>query len=203
MTIPLDPGAGGRSIGSDLLQTADIIVSTTSAFVSKIIRAGTSSEVSHSALFIGNDQVVEAIGQGVVLRDLATSLQDDRLAVAYRLPGLSSMQALKIRDYVGLNLGLPYSVKGALNAGISYNNRKNPYSDAFACAKAGICMDRNPAPIYKADRVDTFFCSQLIFAAYQDAGVPLAGGKAADITPADYPDLWISKVLLYVGHLKA
>jgi hypothetical protein len=120
MTIPLDPGAGGRSIDSSALQIADIIVSTTSAFVSAIIRAGTSSEVSHSALFIGGDQVVEAIGEGVVLRDLATSLSDDRLAVAYRLPDLTSDQALKIRDYVGNQLGLPYSVKGALGAGFSY-----------------------------------------------------------------------------------
>jgi uncharacterized protein YycO len=201
MTIPLDPGAGGMSIGSDSLQIADIIVSTTSAFVSAVIRAGTGSEVSHSALYIGGDQVVEAIGQGVVLRDLATSLADDRLAVAYRLPNLSSDQGLKIRDYVGLQLGLPYSVKGALGAGVSYNDRKNPYSGAWACAKAGICTQPAP-PLYKADKVDTFFCSQLVFAAYQDAGVPLAGGHAADIAPSDFPDLWVLKVLLYVGHLK-
>jgi uncharacterized protein YycO len=202
MTIPLDPGAGGRSIDSSALPIADIIVSTTSAFVSAIIRAGTSPEVSHSALFIGGDQVVEAIGEGVVLRDLATSLSDDRLTVAYRLPDLTSDQGLKIRDYVGNQLGLPYSVKGALGAGFSYGERKSPYAGMWACAKAGICTKPAP-PMYKADKVDTFFCSQLVFAAYQDAGVPITGGRAEDIAPVDFSDLWILKILVYVGHLKA
>src|SRR5689334_11123626 len=110
MAIPLDPGAGGQCIGADLLQMADIIVSTTSATVSAVIRTGTMSAVSHAALYIGAEQVVEAIGEGVVLRDLDLSLRDDRLAVAYRVPNLSPEQALRVRDYVGMNLGKPYSV---------------------------------------------------------------------------------------------
>lgn len=201
MSIPLDPGRGGRSIGADSLRIADIIVSTTSALVSAAIRMGTNSEVSHAALYIGGDQVVEAIRAGVVLRDIETSLSDDILAVVYRVPGLTATQGLRVRDYVGRNLGLPYSIRGAVGAGLSYQNR-HPYTGGFACAKAGICMAEPSTPLYRADRVDSFFCSQLVFAAFQDAGIPLAGGRAQDIAPADIPDLWLTRVLLYVGHLK-
>jgi hypothetical protein len=42
-----------------------------------------------------------------------------------------------------------------------------------------------------------------VFAAYQDAGVPITGGCAEDIAPVDFSDLWILKILVYVGHLKA
>ena len=41
--IALEPGVGGRSIGISALQPADIIVSTTKATVSGVIRVGTQS----------------------------------------------------------------------------------------------------------------------------------------------------------------
>src|SRR5690242_8668703 len=125
MAIPLDPGAGGQSISPDALQTADIIVSTTAAAVSRVIRAGTISDVSHAALYIGGGQVVEAIGEGVVLRQLDVSLHDDTLAVAYRVPDITEEQALRVRDFVGMNLGKPYSVPLAAGAGLSYGMRNS------------------------------------------------------------------------------
>lgn len=55
MPIPLDPGRGGRSVGPEALQIGDIIVSTTSAAISRAIRVGTGSEVSHAMLYIGGN----------------------------------------------------------------------------------------------------------------------------------------------------
>ncbi|MCI0391504.1 MAG: hypothetical protein MOB07_22405, partial [Acidobacteria bacterium] len=46
------------------------LVSTTSALSSTAIRIGTWSEVSHARLYIGAGQVVEAVGDGVVLAQL-------------------------------------------------------------------------------------------------------------------------------------
>lgn len=53
--ISLTPaGGGGMCIGPEALQAADIIVSTTRAAVSGVIRFGTNSTVSHAALYAGN-----------------------------------------------------------------------------------------------------------------------------------------------------
>lgn len=50
------------------LRPADIIVSTTDAAVSAVIRAGSGSSVSHSMISIGGGAVVEAVDAGVVVR---------------------------------------------------------------------------------------------------------------------------------------
>lgn len=66
------------------LRPADIIVSTTDAAVSAMIRAGSGSSVSHSMLYIGGGAIVEAIDAGVVRRPLADALQGAVLAIALR-----------------------------------------------------------------------------------------------------------------------
>ncbi|HEV3331951.1 MAG TPA: hypothetical protein VG096_13260 [Bryobacteraceae bacterium] len=199
MAISLDPGAGGRSISSDALQISDIIVSTTNAAVSRVIRAGTLSAVSHAALYIGGDQVVEAIGAGVVMRPIDVALSDDMLAVVYRVPNLTDTQALKVRDFVGMNLGKAYSVALAAGAGISYGVRNSKLVNGYLCLNAGICTDADiPTPTTS----DKFFCSQLVLAAFANAGMPLVNIPPSHVAPADVPDLWMRKALLYVGHLK-
>ena len=75
------------------MQPADIIVSTGSGAVSAVIRTGSLSPYSHAALYIGNGEVIEAIGEGVVRQSLANALSDDTLAVVYRRIGLSAAQA--------------------------------------------------------------------------------------------------------------
>ncbi len=202
MTIPLDPGIGGKSIGPDVLSIADLIVSTTPQWTSKAIRLGTMSAVSHSALYIGGGQVVEAIGEGVVMRPLDVSLVHDSLAVVYRYPGMLAITALQIRDYVGNQIGKPYSTAGAMASGLARagGSRKplgRNFTDGFTCAKAGVCFTENSNPV----TTDTFFCSQLVTAAFASAGTPLINMAAKDVTPADIVDVAVN--LLYIGHLKA
>ena len=67
------------------MQPADIIVSTGSGAVSAVIRTGSLSPYSHAALYIGNGEVIEAIGEGVVRQSLANALSDDTLAVGQGL----------------------------------------------------------------------------------------------------------------------
>jgi len=72
---------------------------------------------------------------------------------------------------------------------------KPPRVDPYLCAKAGICQ---PTPVAQK----SFFCSQLVLAAFEQAGVSLTPLPASRITPADITDLWLQKKLNYVGHLK-
>jgi uncharacterized protein YycO len=190
MGIPLDPGAGGRSIGESALSVGDMIASTTSAFISGAIRAASDYPVSHTILYIGDGLVVEAIGEGVVLRSLGASIASATLAVAYRHAAVDDLKALKIKDFVGYQIGKKYNYAGVAQQGI--------YK---ACSISG-----NIACRWVSGKVsfkhDTFFCSELIWSAYASAGVPLSG-KPVWSSPDDLPKLHLIKALDYVGHIKA
>ena len=175
--IALDPGVGGCSIAIAALQPADIIVSTTTAFNSGAIRIGTRSLVSHAALYAGNGQVIEAIGSGVVQRPIEIALADDALAVAYRSPDLPATMANSIVVYAASKRGTPYSVAGALAS-----------SNKIGCRVLG------PRP-------SSFFCSQLVIAAYASAGRPLTNAPPQCVTPEDVVTI-AEHQLKYIGHLK-
>jgi cell wall-associated NlpC family hydrolase len=207
--IPLAPNQGGMSIGTSALQNGDIILSTSSGLVSGGIRLFSGAPVSHAALYIGNGQVVEAVGEGVVLHQLEEALSDDVVAVAFRHPGLGETQALMVRDFAGRQLGSKYNYWGIV--------RQAPFSvDRRLCEllpeRARERCQRGLARIYLGTPSnDAFFCSQLIAAAYAHAGVPLAAaepqwlspGDLARMRPEDVPAFPIARPLEYVGHLKA
>jgi hypothetical protein len=74
------------------LRPADIIVSTTDAGTSAMIRAGIGSSVSHSMIYVGGPFVVEAIESGVEKRPIATALDRAVLAIALRRRNLTDKQ---------------------------------------------------------------------------------------------------------------
>ncbi len=49
---------------------------------------------------------------------------------------------------------------------------------------------------------DSFFCSELVLAAYRDAGVPLTSTPPHWSSPGDIAELSWTGPLSYVGHLK-
>src|SRR5688572_11877595 len=79
-------------ISVNALRPADIIVSTTNARISAVIRAGIGSSVSHSMLYVGGSHVVEAIGSGVTRQPLADALNHAVLAIALRRRNLTVKQ---------------------------------------------------------------------------------------------------------------
>ena len=101
------------------LRPADIIVSTTDAAVSAVIRAGSGSSVSHSMLYLGGSTVVEAIDAGVQRRPLADALQGAVLAIALRRRNLTEKQRADVLAHaIRFSAGnLPYDVVGAAGAG--------------------------------------------------------------------------------------
>ena len=175
--IPLDPGPGGRSIGPGALRSVDLIVSTTGAVESGGIRIGTGSSASHVKLYVGADQVVEAIGTGVVMRSLTDAVAGDTLAVAYRHPDMTDAIAGRIGAYAMAQVGKPYSVAGALLS-----------VDKILCQVMG------PRP-------GSFFCSQMVFDSYKAGGLPLSTLPPQCITPGDAVVI-ANQRLIYVGHLK-
>src|SRR5262249_24483850 len=128
---------------------------------------------------------------GVVMRPLTDSLQEASLAVAYRHPEVDDETALKIRDFVGNRIGKAYNYVGVAQQGI------NKY-----CSLRGniICERITGGSTIKHD---TYFCSELIWAAYTNAGIKLSNTAPQWSKPGDVPNLALKKAMNYIGHLKA
>jgi uncharacterized protein YycO len=153
--IPLDPGAGGICIDTAALAIGDIIVSTTAEWISDLIRRETDSPVSHAMLYIGDGLVVDSIRTGVDVRTLEHVLSDATLAVAFRVPNLDQQQALVAKDFAGQQLSHGYNFIGIVEQLLFQRSGRR--------VRVNLGSGTN----------DRFFCSELIFAAFQAAGCPL------------------------------
>ncbi|QSX77003.1 N-acetylmuramoyl-L-alanine amidase [Lysobacter solisilvae] len=192
LEIPLDPGIGGMSIGYEALAPGDIIVSTARHAVSFAIRAGTLSAISHAMIYAGNGNVIEAVGDGVHEVPLATAIGDAILAVAYRDPRVDAARAQAMVDFARAQVGQPYNYTGVARIG---HRILFPLQARLLDAIASITgADTTTAR--------SFYCSELVFAAFEAAGIPLVAAAAGDSTPQDVVALTRGS-LGYVGHLKA
>lgn len=196
--IPLTPETGGRSIGESALEIGDIIVSTTNENVSRIIRQVTGSQVSHAALYVGDGMVIESAGDGVVLTTLRQALADDSVAVALRYPGLTEAQQLMIRDFAGQHLDSRYDYVGVARH-LLYR-LAGSVCERFEGSMLAACEAGRYQISFGNDDSDRWYCSELVFAAYEHAGVSLVTLPHAS-TPETLVEL--GATLAYVGHLKS
>lgn len=194
--IALAPSKGGRSIATGALKPADIIVSTTGAFVSKAIRFGTMSAVSHAMLYTGNDSAAEAVGDGVRETGLAIALTGATLAVAYRRNSLSDDNIKEIlrfvREKAGAKAGYDYS--GLVGAGAAANG--------LVCIALGAvgCFAANQGAFGSSNK---FFCSELVLEAFRRVDKAITSGRPDTSNPGQIPGAVSTGVLTYVGHLIA
>ncbi|MBC8137336.1 MAG: hypothetical protein H8F28_15760, partial [Fibrella sp.] len=199
--IPLDPGAGGRSIPVSTLEIGDIIVSTTKEIPSRLIRFGTGAPISHAMLYVGGGQVVEAIGEGVVQRSVEAAIAGSYLAVAFRHPFLTPEQQLLVRDHMGQHVGKPFNYVGIVRqAGFQLDRL------VFCGGKTGDDYDRCVRWVGQVNlgtaTNDRFFCSESVLKSYEAAGIPLTTTPPNYNSPGDIAELHQSGMLAYVGHLK-
>lgn len=193
LAIPLDPGVGGRSISVAALKAGDIIVSTTRAFASRIIRLGTVSPVSHVMLYVGDAKVIEAVGSGVRETTLDAAVADAILAVAYRHPQLDATRAAAVVAHARSRVGNPYNI-----AGVAFQGYRilNPLPAAVIEA-VGRRLGVEPG------QAGAVYCSELVLEAFERAGVPLTVGARPAQSRPDQVAQFARSSLGYVGHLKA
>lgn len=197
--IPLDPGAGGRSIAESALQPGDILVSTTRDRVSGLIRGVTDSQVSHAAIVLKNGQVAESLGSGVGVKSITEALSDDVLAVALRpIPNLTSTQVDQLDAWVRTQTGVPYNFVGVGGQGLFRLT-------AGACDHLGVargaCEAARQRVVLSTAGDNSWFCSELVFAAFQRIGHVLGSQPAASQAPSDIATLMGGR-LAYVGHAR-
>jgi uncharacterized protein YycO len=199
--IPLGPDTGGRSIDTRALEIGDILVSTTSDLSSAAIRLGMHAPVSHAGLYVGGGMVVEAVAEGVRDTPLEALMRDAKqiLYVAFRYPGLTPEQGLRVRDYVGRQLGRSYDYKLVLIRQPLFQAGRRLCSTLPLNQQEQCSQWVGKVAMGKGDDT-SFICSELISAAFAAAGVPLTSDPASWTTPGDIP---LNVNLEYVGHLKA
>lgn len=198
MSMPaLTPSKGGQCILNSALSPADVIVSTTSAAISKTIRAASSSAISHAMIYAGGGFVVEAIGDGVVKRPLAEAVADASLAVAFRHARMTSGAGKAVVSFAEKQVGRGYDVAGLVGqAGYQLDRW-------FLCSVANVkdcdsIAQRNNLWISSGSR---FFCSELVAESYRKAGVPLINGRSDSVSPEKIVQVTTTGELRYVGHL--
>lgn len=187
-------------ISEHTLRPADIIVSTTDASVSAVIRAGTGSSVSHSMIYFGGSFVIEAVEEGVVRRSLAVALKEASLAIALRRRNLTDQQRRAVIKHATRFMFRPYDKVGAAGSGTSLG--RGSLLAAFGCGiTLGLCalgiagMADNAKPA-NADRA--FFCSELVARVFELAGAPVLSGPPSYTTPRQ---IRMADTLLYLGKL--
>lgn len=133
---------------SSLLR-GDIILTTTTATVSKAIRWGTKSDISHAIICAQHGSVIDATSEGVHARNVQRLFFDDECALhVFRLKvGLSPDQAEQICQFVRQRIGSEYSTREAVRTAVGGSNQWTRKQ----------------------------FCSRLVAQAYASAGIKLVG----------------------------
>jgi len=201
--IPLSPKTGGQSIDTKALEVGDIILSTTKdPEISGTIRKITRSEISHAAVYVGNGNIIEAIESGVLERSLETAMADDSVTVAFRHQSITPAKAGKLRDFLvkkrkektkfdkfAVVRNLPIQIITSLCAMVAPGLR-------------GRCRNFAGRIFLGTETNNEFYCSELVFAAFEEAGLKLTNTAPQWTSSEDLVQLNYNGTLRYVGHLK-
>ncbi len=110
----LTPQNGGRLVDVSALETGDILLSAGKGITTYGVELFTTSPVSHAALYVGDGDLIEAVGEGVRRRSLEESLLEESVVVAFRRPDLQAEQARKIAEFADAQVGKKYNHLGVL-----------------------------------------------------------------------------------------
>jgi uncharacterized protein YycO len=206
----LTPENGGRLVDASLLEPGDIILSAAKGITSLGVRLFTTSPVSHAALYMGQGEIVEAVGEGVRRRSLHEALEEDAVAVAFRFPELQLDQMQRISEFADAQIGKKYNHLGVVLQAPFALEKKICELPVLPATVRDLCI-RGVASIQLGVVSEkTFFCSQFLIEAYRNAGIPMTDADPRWISPADImhmregdvPSMRARQTLAYVGHLK-
>ena len=209
--LALNPSNGGQLITADDLQPGDISLTAENGLNSVGIRLVTLSPVSHAAVYLGNQWVAEAVGDGIRRRTVAALVAEEATVVALRHPRLTAGQATSIEAFTAKHDGQKYNYFGVMLQAPFAIERRVCELPLVPSLVRDFCIRGVAAVQLGLGSNDRFFCSQFILEAYRSAGLPLTDADPRLINPGDLlhmregdvPSIQIHQSLLYVGHLKS
>lgn len=206
----LNPHNGGQLVAASVLRPGDILLTAARSLSSTGIQLFTTAPVSHAALYIGDGEVAEAVGEGVRTRSVEAVLADEDIVVALRHPRIGDAHAERMQGFARDQMGRRYNYLGVvLQAPFSLERRlcelpavPTPVRDACIQGIATLQLGTGDD--------DRFFCSQFVLEAYRVAGLPMTRAEPGWLSPADIlhmregdvSSVRIEQPLTYVGHLK-
>lgn len=206
----LTPRNGGYLVQDHDLRRGDILLSAANGVNSFGIRLWTLAPVSHAAIYIGEGQVAEAVGEGVRIRPLAQMLEHEAVVAAFRHPHLSETQSERLRDFALKNIDSRYNHFGILLQAPFTMERRICELPVVPGMVRDFCIRGIAFVQLGTVRNDKFFCSQFVLEGYKQVGLPLTKADPRLISPADIlhmregdvPSVKIPQALTYAGHLK-
>lgn len=204
------PQTGVLLINPMDLQSGDILFSANSGLRSRALRLFGNTSISHAFLYLGDGEVAEAVGSGVHIMPLAESVDENPLLVVYRHPHLNNLQAEKIREFAKAEAGGKYNYFGIIKQTPYTVTRKVCELPVIPRAFRHLCLNTMALVQVTPFSSDRYFCSQLVVAAYNYAGIPLTKTPAEWVAPGDLlhmraddiPSVVPTYPLQYVGHLR-
>lgn len=138
-----------KKLREEALKTGDIILTTTTAAVSKAIRLATKSDISHAMIYVQDHCVIDATAEGVQARNTQRLFLEDNGSVHLLRPRheLPADQVKALCNYVRGQVGAQYATKEA---------RRTAVRGARQWTRKQ-------------------FCSRLVAQAYASVGVMLVG----------------------------
>jgi len=206
-----------KIVSTHSLFPGDILLSSSTSLTSLGIRLFSFSGVSHASLYVGDNQIAEAVGKGVKIITLEEAIAESNNLLVLRKQDLSPAQSLLIREYALAHLGEKYNYKGIVMFTPFMATRRVcelPFPGTSArdgCLRALATVQLSAEmPGADSEASNSFFCSQFVISAFMAAGAPLFSGEAQWISPADLLHMrngdvasyQIPQKLDYVGHLK-
>jgi len=197
-------------LGREALEPGDILLTAEPTLISASIRLMTLAPVSHAAVYIGDGKLVDAMRQGVRIRELDHLLEEARVVLVLRYPQLTAQQAAVIAEYAVNRSGAHFNFMGiTLQAPFSIARRLCELPLVSPLLRDACIRGMGVLPRLAASE-SRVFCSQLVLLAYRHAGVQVTAADPRLISPADIlhmregdvPSVHIAKQLRYVGYLK-
>lgn len=206
----LSPRNGGLTVNVEGLLPGDIILSSSNGINSIGIRLLTLSPVSHASIYTGDQQIAEAVGDGIRNRTVADLLAQEATVVAFRHPALRPEHADRIGKFARQQVGQQYNFVGVMLQAPFSIERRVCELPLVPSAIRDFCIQGVAAIQLGVGNNDRFFCSQFVLEAYRRAGLPLTDADPRLFSPGDLlhmregdvPSVRIHQALQYVGHLK-
>ncbi|KAA8978323.1 hypothetical protein [Halospina sp. K52047b] len=155
------------------LMPGDLLATSTRAKSSQGIRWATNGVFSHVILYMGNGFAVDAAPwQGVTRQKLRRKLHSAKFAVVFRHRTATEAQLDHVRRWTSLKVNHAYDYSGALRAGIQPGSKVHQ-ARLFGIRLLSLGFDELSAQLSEEGHNQSFYCSELIFRAFQVAGIPL------------------------------
>ena len=176
-----EASAGLKRLNDAVLRPGDIVLTTTTAAVSKAIRVATGSDISQAMVCVQDHSIIDATGEGVHGRNTQRLFFEAECSihVLRQRDGISDAQLAAVRTYMRGHIGTQYSTKEAiltmLGGARQWSNKQfcsRLVAQAFA--STGIQLVRDPNFCSPADLKD----SQLL-TSVPDATVAVTAAEAA------------------------